>query len=190
VAKVFFPTKSLYVDAPGHGGTVRYRVARGFEDWSGDSVEVLKVQVEYDQAISGRKSPSYPIEDDDRGWGWRSVKCEEFDRVALAVEELIAPVRSFLITWDREPDSRDISKEIDAVLDGIIATPATRRRGGCSYQVPCRSVRIAKLEGTSALSWGEYFKSELGKLGINADLIRLTIVKIFGDPFMQNPVRS
>jgi hypothetical protein len=40
-------------------------VSIGAEDWNGRHVDVIKVQMVYDGRVSGRRSPSYPIDTDD-----------------------------------------------------------------------------------------------------------------------------
>lgn len=181
------------MDAPAHDGgtgTTRYRVARGLEYWGEEPVDVLKVQVEYDRAISGRRSPSYPIEQVEMGWGWQPVRCPEFDEVVEAAENLLEPVRSFLITWDREANTPDISKAVDDVLEDLVQPSREHGKRAGSIKVPCRSVRIVELEGSSAETWGTYFTEQLEKRGVVATEIRLTIVKIFGNAFVRNPIKS
>lgn len=67
MAKTFFPHKSVYVSAsPPHPENTQYKISTGLEDWGDDVVhEVIKIQMVYDGAVSGRRSPSYPIGTDD-----------------------------------------------------------------------------------------------------------------------------
>ena len=78
MAKVFYPKDFILVDSKSseHPPNTQYKVAIGAEDWNGRHVDVIKVQMVYDGRISGRRSPSYPIETDD------------YDRVHKAVLEL------------------------------------------------------------------------------------------------------
>ena len=58
----FFPEKIEHIDAsPPHPENTQYRVSVGMEDWEGAFVPVAKVQMVYQGAVAGRKSPSYPI---------------------------------------------------------------------------------------------------------------------------------
>ncbi|WP_199520142.1 hypothetical protein [Fulvimarina endophytica] len=67
MSKVYFPIR--YVDVPAsppHGGNPAYRVSFGLEHWADGSPQyVYKVQMAYNGAVAGRKSPSYPEGTDD-----------------------------------------------------------------------------------------------------------------------------
>lgn len=64
--KVFFPIRWIDVDATGHHpSNTKYRVSVGHEHWDEGPQHVLKVQMVYNGAVSGRRSPSYPTETDD-----------------------------------------------------------------------------------------------------------------------------
>ena len=65
--KVFFPSKFVLVPAstPPHPPDTQYKVSIGDEDWSGKLQTVLKIQMVYKGKVSGRRSPSYPIDSDD-----------------------------------------------------------------------------------------------------------------------------
>ncbi|WP_034440071.1 hypothetical protein [Clostridium ihumii] len=67
MAKVFYPKDSIFVPAscPPHPQNTEYKVSYGEEDWNGTFVSVFKVQMVYDGVVSGRRSPSFPIETDD-----------------------------------------------------------------------------------------------------------------------------
>ena len=67
MAKTFFPkiTKSIPATYP-HGEGGRYKISIGEEQWDDNTfVTVIKVQMEYNGIVNGRKSPSYPIDSDD-----------------------------------------------------------------------------------------------------------------------------
>ena len=62
MAKTFFPTKSIYVDASEpHPPNTQYKISIGVEIWEDNNHEVIKVQMVYNDKIAGRRSPSYPI---------------------------------------------------------------------------------------------------------------------------------
>jgi len=67
MSKVFFPDKSVFVEAscPPHPPNTRYKVSVGKEKWGDNEVDVFKVQMEYDRVLAGRRSPSYPVGTDD-----------------------------------------------------------------------------------------------------------------------------
>lgn len=71
MAKKFFPIVSEMVNAEmgksdSHPEGTQYRVSIGRENWgNGKFVLVSKVQMVYDGKISGRRSPSYPIDTND-----------------------------------------------------------------------------------------------------------------------------
>lgn len=64
---VFRPIVEERVPAsPPHPANTEYRVAIGTEDWGkGGQPIVEKVQMVYDNEISGRRAPSYPVGTDD-----------------------------------------------------------------------------------------------------------------------------
>ncbi len=78
MAKVFFPHDYILVDSNSnkHPANTQYKVSIGPEDWNGTHVEVIKVQMMYGGKISGRRSPSYPVD------------CDDYERVHEAVLEL------------------------------------------------------------------------------------------------------
>ena len=81
MAKTFFPhaDKIAYVKASDpHPKNTKYKISIGSEVWGGENHEVVKVQMVYDGAIAGRRSPSYPLGTDD------------LQRVINKAEELIA----------------------------------------------------------------------------------------------------
>ena len=81
MAKTFFPLaqKTVYVDASApHPPNTQYKISIGHETWGNDNHEVVKVQMVYDGAVSGRRSPSYPLGTDD------------YQRVTNKLQELIA----------------------------------------------------------------------------------------------------
>jgi len=67
MAKVFFPKDFILVpsNSAKHPPNTQYKVALGVEDWDGKHVDILKIQMVYDGKVSGRRSPSYPIDTDD-----------------------------------------------------------------------------------------------------------------------------
>ncbi|MGV8148968.1 MAG: hypothetical protein ACLKAK_09995 [Alkaliphilus sp.] len=67
MAKVFFPKDFILVksNSTDHPQNTEYKVSIGVEDWDGKHVEIIKVQMLYNDKVSGRKSPSFPIDTDD-----------------------------------------------------------------------------------------------------------------------------
>ncbi len=67
MSKVYFPTRWIDVDASAtHGHGAVYRVSIGTEHWGdGSPTTVYKVQMAYNGAVHGRKSPSFPENSDD-----------------------------------------------------------------------------------------------------------------------------
>lgn len=67
MAKVFFPRDYILVNTKSlkHPQNTQYKVSIGYEDWNGNHVEVIKVQMVYDGVVAGRRSPSYPLDTDD-----------------------------------------------------------------------------------------------------------------------------
>lgn len=66
MSMTFFPEKIAYVDAcHPHPPNTKYRISVGVENWNGVFVPVYKIQMMYNGKVSGRKSPSYPIESND-----------------------------------------------------------------------------------------------------------------------------
>jgi len=61
--RVFTPIDSVSVDASApHGPNTEYKISIGYEGWGDPNpVKVLKVQMVYDGKVSGRRSPSYPL---------------------------------------------------------------------------------------------------------------------------------
>ncbi len=81
MAKTFFPhaAKFSYVTAsPPHPKDTLYKISIGLENWGGENHEVVKIQMVFNGAIAGRRSPSYPIGTDDH------------QRVFAKTQELIA----------------------------------------------------------------------------------------------------
>lgn len=75
--KTFFPKKFVFIPASlPHAPNTEYKVSIGEEDWGGEHVTVIKVQMVYNGVVSGRKSPSYPVGTDD------------YSRVNKAIEKL------------------------------------------------------------------------------------------------------
>ena len=62
--RIFFPIRSI--DVPSRRDPrISYRVALGHEHWDTGPHVVYKVQVVYDGAVQGRRSPSFPAGTDD-----------------------------------------------------------------------------------------------------------------------------
>lgn len=82
MAKVFFPDISVSVPASSpHPANTEYRVSIGQERW--DRFEpVVKIQMVYDGTVSGRRSPSFPLDSDDA------------ERVMQAIREVMQRWRS------------------------------------------------------------------------------------------------
>ena len=81
MAKTFFPyaNKTVYVSASSpHPENTQYKISIGSEIWGGENHEVVKIQMVYDGAIAGRRSPSYPLGTDD------------YQRVMTKLQELVA----------------------------------------------------------------------------------------------------
>ena len=82
MARKFFPQVTESVPAsPPHPPGTQYRISIGSEDWNGVFVSVVKVQIAYDGAVAGRRSPSYPVDSRD---------CE---RVHKLIQKLLASNR-------------------------------------------------------------------------------------------------
>jgi hypothetical protein len=83
MAKKFFPELTKYISASEpHPEKTQYRVSVGMEDWEGKFVSVAKVQIVYEGAVAGRKSPSYPIGSND------------YQSVSEAMEALICEAKA------------------------------------------------------------------------------------------------
>ena len=67
MGQVYFPSRSISVPASyPHQGNPAYKVSVGLEHWAdGEAYEVYKIQMTYNGAVAGRKSPSYPEGSDD-----------------------------------------------------------------------------------------------------------------------------
>lgn len=67
MAKVFFPKDFILVDSnsSNHPQHTQYKVSLGIEEWDDKYVDVIKIQMQYDGKVAGRRSPSYPIDSDD-----------------------------------------------------------------------------------------------------------------------------
>lgn len=77
--RVFYPKDAITLPAsPPHPPGTEYKVSVGEEDWDGTFRTVLKVQMVYNGAVSGRRAPSYPLGTDD------------FERVQTAARNLLA----------------------------------------------------------------------------------------------------
>ena len=65
--KTFHPfiSEDVPASSPPHGEGTTYRVSIGIEYWEEGPQEVAKVQMAYDGAVSGRRSPSFPSGTDD-----------------------------------------------------------------------------------------------------------------------------
>jgi len=75
MAKTFFPEHVKRVPAgPPHPPGTHYKVSLGMEDWNGTHHPVIKVQMEYEGQVKGRKSPSYPLAADDYFLVYKAVK--------------------------------------------------------------------------------------------------------------------
>ncbi len=62
--KIFTAIDSVLVPASTpHPPNTEYKISIGYEDWNNaNPVKVLKIQMVYDGKISGRRSPSYPLD--------------------------------------------------------------------------------------------------------------------------------
>lgn len=67
MSTVYFPIRYEDVPAsPPHERNLAYRISFGLEHWGDGSVQYgCKVQMVYDGAVAGRKSPSFPEGSDD-----------------------------------------------------------------------------------------------------------------------------
>ncbi|WP_271397829.1 hypothetical protein [Salinicoccus roseus] len=62
MSKVFYPEKFIMVPASSpHPPNTEYKVSVGKETWDGSDHQVIKVQMVYNNKVSGRRSPSYPV---------------------------------------------------------------------------------------------------------------------------------
>ena len=81
MAQTYFPEadKIIKVSASNpHPQDTYYIISVGTEMWGSEPHKVIKIQMEYDGKLSGRRSPSYPIDSDD------------FERVQKAVNKLLS----------------------------------------------------------------------------------------------------
>ncbi|UXO88089.1 MULTISPECIES: hypothetical protein [Bacillus] len=63
---MFYPERTAFIDASfPHPPNTQYRISVGVENWNGVFVPVQKIQMVYNGKVSGRKSPSYPVDSDD-----------------------------------------------------------------------------------------------------------------------------
>lgn len=66
MTKTFFPElHKMILASPPHPANTYYKVSVGLEKWGSKYLPVVKVQMVYNDKISGRKSPSYPLGTDD-----------------------------------------------------------------------------------------------------------------------------
>ena len=114
--KTYHPFISSDVPASSpHPSATVYRVSFGLEYWGEEPHEVAKVQMVYDGAVAGRRSPSYPSGTDD------------FERVVEALHQLEQRARHMPMTFERlrafRPDSPQAERlrrdNLDATLDRI-----------------------------------------------------------------------
>lgn len=64
--KVFFPVDYVMIEASKpHPANTEYKVSFGHEDWDGKHIPIFKVQMVYNGKVSGRRSPSYPLNSND-----------------------------------------------------------------------------------------------------------------------------
>jgi len=64
LAQTFFPDKDTTIRvlaSKPHPENTNYVISIGTEMWGSEPHKVLKIQMEYDKKLSGRRSPSYPI---------------------------------------------------------------------------------------------------------------------------------
>lgn len=84
MSMTFFPERVSYVKAcHPHPPNTQYRISVGVENWNGVFVPVYKIQMVYDGKVSGRKSPSYPVDSDD----FKRVHTELLDLIESVKEE-------------------------------------------------------------------------------------------------------
>lgn len=77
MAQTFFPSKSIRVKASPPHEDAEYVVSVGTEMWGATPQQVIKIQMAYEGKISGRRSPSYPVE------------CDDYERVNDAIKDLL-----------------------------------------------------------------------------------------------------
>ena len=65
MAQTFFPEKSILVPASPPHKNAEYVISIGTEMWGSEPQKVIKVQMAYNGKISGRRSPSYPVNTND-----------------------------------------------------------------------------------------------------------------------------
>ena len=122
------------VDASSHQDEVAYAVSTCKEILAGDQSDVIKLEMMYKGRVSGPKAPSFPIVVEKvRGYEHRS--CPEFDEVVSKVEEIVNPLRRWLVTWDRPTGGSDVSDLINrAIMDGFTLNEDDLER-------PCLQIR-------------------------------------------------
>ena len=94
MANTFFPVVSTFVNATAgyHPQNTDYKVSIGYEINDGDSnCLVFKIQICYDGKISGRRSPSFPIDSPD----WTNIK-SAMDKIKIFYDNQSAPTLSKL----------------------------------------------------------------------------------------------
>jgi len=67
MAKTFFPKASTFIPFS-KNEEYQYKISVGIEYWGGNEDEgydVLKIQIAHQEAVQGRKSPSFPLDTDD-----------------------------------------------------------------------------------------------------------------------------
>jgi hypothetical protein len=141
MTRTFFPKKTKTIDASSHRPGADYVVGIGNEIWGTEAVPVLKIQMAYDGNVAGRKAPSFPIvRETVDGSSFNS--CPDFDEVAAKVEEIVDPLRKWLITWDRPPNGPDVSA---TVCDAIKLVWSLRDE---DLLQPCLQVRVIQIQAS------------------------------------------
>lgn len=49
-------------NSPNHPQHTQYKVSLGIEEWDDKYVDVIKIQMQYDGKVAGRRSSSYPVD--------------------------------------------------------------------------------------------------------------------------------
>jgi len=143
--KTFFPDRQRIRTVPtaaDHGPNAAYRVAIGSEEWDDGHVRVLKVQLEYDGQVQGRRSPSFPVEETRDGF----PLCDDFDRVVEAAEALLQPLRWYMVCWDRPTNGKDIGAILTAAVHKLLG-PIPRLKSLDLVQRPCFNVMLFEFQG-------------------------------------------
>jgi hypothetical protein len=115
-----FLSEDVRASSPPHAAGTVYRVSLGIEYWEEGPEEVAKIQMVYDNVVSGRRSPSFPSGTDD------------FQRVIGALRRLEDKAKHMPMSADRfrafRPNSPDVTELRREVREGDLNRIVTKAR--------------------------------------------------------------